>query len=68
MNSSHKAKMLVLEPWAEVYEIPAGKTFDVIADAEQEGSFEVEVGEAEITVYLWSSATARLYCDGSELI
>ena len=48
-------------------EMPAGATFAVIAEAEQQGSFEVEHGEDKITVWAWPSAVVRLYCGGEEI-
>jgi hypothetical protein len=57
----------MVEPWAEDYETPAGKTFELFARAEQEGSFEIEFGDDEITVYLWSGSTVKIFCEGEEL-
>ena len=66
-NSSHKAKKLFLEPWAEEFEMASGKTFDFVAEAEQEGNFEIEFGDSEIGVFAWSTSTVKVFCDGKEL-
>ncbi|HVE55582.1 MAG TPA: hypothetical protein VNB22_02065 [Pyrinomonadaceae bacterium] len=66
-NTSQKAKTLFLEPWGEDYIMPSGKTFEFFAKAEREGNFEIEFSDNEITVYLWSGATVKVFCDGEEL-
>jgi len=40
--------------------MPSGATFVVIAEAEQLGSFEVEHGDAAITVWAWPSAVVKV--------
>jgi hypothetical protein len=59
--------MFHLEPWGEQMEMLAGATFTVTAEAEQQGSFEVEYGENEITLWAWPSAVVRMYCGGEEI-
>jgi hypothetical protein len=59
--------MFHLEPWGEQLEMPSGATFTVTAEAEQQGSFEVEHGENEITLWTWPSAIVRIYCGGEEI-
>ncbi len=59
--------MFHLEPWGEQIEMPAGDTFAVSAEAEQQGSFEVEHSENEITLWAWPSAVARIYRGGVEI-
>ena len=59
--------MFQLEPWGEQVEMPAGATFTVMAEAEQQGSFEVECGEGEVTVWAWPSAVVKLFCGGEEI-
>jgi hypothetical protein len=44
-----------------------GSTFNIVAESEQEGSFEVECGEDEIIVWAWPSAIVKVFCDGKEL-
>ena len=66
-NSSDATVMLHLEPWGEQIEMAAGATFVVAAEAEQPGSFEVELGEGKIIVWAWSSAVVKLFSDGEEI-
>jgi hypothetical protein len=66
-NSSPETKTLILEPWAEEFEMLSGKTFEFFGKAEQEGSFEVEFIADKIIVFLWSGATVRVFCEGEEL-
>jgi hypothetical protein len=66
-NASRREVMFHLEPWGEQMRMPPGETFTVFAEAEEEGSFEVEYGEGEIIVWAWSSAIAKVFCNGEEL-
>jgi hypothetical protein len=59
--------MFHLEPWGEQIEMPAGATFTVTAEAEQQGSFEVEHGADEITLWAWPSAIVKVFCGGDEI-
>jgi hypothetical protein len=44
-----------------------GATYVVAAEAEQPGSFEVELGKGKIIVWAWSSAVVKLFSDGEEI-
>jgi hypothetical protein len=66
-NSSTRPKKIYLEPWAEEFEMSSGKTFELFAKAEEEGNFEVEFNDDNITVYLWPGSTVKVYCEGEEL-
>jgi hypothetical protein len=66
-NASGEEVIFHLEPWGEQIRMPPGETFTVSAEAEMEGSFEVEDGKGEIIVWAWSSAIAKVFCDGKEL-
>jgi hypothetical protein len=59
-NASERKVIFHLEPWGEEVEMPSGATFVVVAEAEQLGSFEVEHGDAVITVWAWPSAVAKV--------
>ena len=41
-NSSDKSIKLILEPWADEYDVPAGMTVDISASSPNEASIEVE--------------------------
>ena len=64
-NASGRPLTFNLEPWGEQIEMPTGATFTVTAEAEQQGSFEVEHGEDEITVWAWASAVIKV-CRGND--
>ena len=66
-NASGREIIFHLEPWGNQIRMPPSETFSVSAEAEEEGSFEVEYGEGEIIVWAWSSAIAKLFCNGKEL-
>jgi hypothetical protein len=66
-NSSEGTVIFHLEPWGEQIEMPPGAKFVIAAEAEQKGSFEVEHGENEITLWAWPSAVVRVFCEGEEI-
>jgi hypothetical protein len=66
-NASGRTLTFNLEPWGEQTEMPAGATFTVTAEAGQQGSFEVEHDEDEITLWVWPGAVVKVFCGGDEL-
>ena len=66
-NTSARTITFHLEPWGEQIAMPSGSTFKIIAESEQEGSFEVEDGEAEMIIWAWPGAVAKVFCDGKEV-
>lgn len=66
-NSAQDSKLLILEPWAEEFEILSGETFEFIGEGEKEGQFEVEFNEDAIIVFSWDSSTVRIICNGEEI-
>jgi hypothetical protein len=66
-NSSGRTVVFQLEPWGEQIEMPIGATFVVVAEAEQPGSFEVEHGDAAITVWAWPSAVVKVLSGDNEI-
>src|SRR5215213_8218435 len=66
-NARGSILMFNLEPWGEQIEMPSGATFNVTAEAEQQGSFEIEHGENEITLWAWPSAVVKVFCEGDEI-
>ena len=59
--------MFRLEPWGEEFEMPLRATFVVVAEAEQLGSFEVEHGDAAITIWAWPSAIVKVLSQDEEI-
>ena len=66
-NSTQKSKIVILEPWGEEIQMPPKKTFELIAFASQEGNFEIDFGEDEITAFLWAGSTVIVFCEGKEM-
>ncbi len=66
-NASAREIIFNLEPWGEQIKMPTGFTFNIVAESEQEGSFEVEYGEGEIIVWARPSAVVKVFCDGKEI-
>src|SRR4051812_32779998 len=66
-NASGKTRTFHLEPWGEQIEMRSGATFTVTAEAERQGSFEVEHGEDGITVWAWPSAVVKIFQGDEEI-
>jgi len=68
LENSQSAEIgFCLEPWAEVFAMPPGATFEITAAGRGDGKLHVTFAEGGITLYVWSGATARVFCDGVEL-
>ena len=66
-NSSEGTLIFHLEPWGEQIEMSPGARFIIAAEAELQGSFEVEHGESEIILWAWPSAVVKVFCEGKEI-
>lgn len=66
-NSSGRQLAFHLEPWGEQIEMQSGATFSVLAEAEVEGTFEIEHLEDEIIVWAWPTAVVKVFCAGEEV-
>lgn len=53
-NRSKQILRLILEPWAEEYEIPAGMVVEISAHAHPEKQIEVGYDGENIIVYGWA--------------
>lgn len=65
-NSSDKTIKLILEPWAEEYEVLAGMTVEIVTSEPKEKEIEVEYEGADIIIYGWSDNMSVL-SQGEEL-
>jgi len=67
-NSGDADVEFVLEPWGEVYRMPAGATFDVSGEGPSSGDkIEVEYTPTRITLWRWTGATLQVSYDGEAL-
>ena len=66
-NESGVPQVFHLEPWGEQIEMAPGVTFVLVAEANRQGSFEVEHGEKEIIVWAWPTASVKIFCEGTEI-
>jgi hypothetical protein len=67
-NSGERDVEFVLEPWGEIYRMPAGATFEVSAEGPAgPDTLEVEHSPGRITVWGWAESTVALSHEGREL-
>jgi hypothetical protein len=66
-NSSAKPVVFHLEPWGEQIQMAPGTTFTVEAEADQDGSLEVEHLEGEIIVWAWPTAVVKVFKGNKEI-
>lgn len=66
-NSAGKRRRFHLEPWGDQIEMADGATFILRAEANQQGSFEVEYSEDEIIVWAWPSASVKIFLGETEI-
>ena len=71
-NSTQFKRMIVLEPWAEIFKLLPKQSLEFVAQSEYEGDFEIDFdGEYEgveyITIYAWSGCTVKVLFEGENL-
>jgi hypothetical protein len=67
-NSSLSARSLHLEPWGEVFEIPASGEFEVSARGPDiNDTLEVEIGSEGITIHGWPGSVVNVIDHGTAL-
>lgn len=60
-NSSHKALLLVLEPWAEEHLLASGECVEVVGRGGAENSaFELEQLDDRLIIYAWPGSIADI--------
>ena len=60
-------RLVVLEPWASEFPMPAGAIFEVVACGPAGDTLEAEFEEERIVVYAWPGSLAQVYYDGVEI-
>ena len=56
-NHSSDVMPIVLEPWGEIFEVPAQSVIEIISDQENdEDSLEIDYEKAAIIVNAWSES------------
>lgn len=66
-NPHEQETILVLEPWGETYTMPAGASFDVIAEGPASDTLEITSNDAVIVVWGWPGSVIRLFHGDIEL-
>ena len=65
-NTSGNSIKLILEPWAEEYEIENGMKIEIHASDPNDSSIEIEYEKENIIVYGWADSMTVL-CEGKKL-
>ena len=65
-NDGESPLEFVLEPWGEIYELPAGESFEIVAHGPP-GGFEVTHQAGRIVVWGWTGTTVDLLRDNVEI-
>ena len=66
-NSQASPVRLVVEPWGEVFTIPAGATWELRGEGPAGDCLEVEFGDEEITVWGWTGSMVSILSEGREV-
>jgi hypothetical protein len=59
-NSQARSRVLVLEPWADEIELPAGETFTLVSEGDPAFPMEFELLEDRVVIYAFDSAGATM--------
>ncbi len=57
---------LILEPWAEEFDVGAGVTVSIDIVFEGLGNIETEVNEKYFMIWLWAGCRAKIFLDGED--
>jgi hypothetical protein len=63
-NSSSASRNLRVEPWGDEVSIPAGVTFDIVAQGPPGDCLEIESGDDDLVVYGWPGSTIAVFHSG----
>jgi hypothetical protein len=69
VNRRDATFVLVIEPWANEYPFPPGKTYELVVEGDVKKPFEVEWYEDRVVVYSIDTkgAMVRIFEDGREI-
>ncbi len=57
----------VMEPWGDIFEMPPGKTYQVIAEGPKFGKLEKRISARRVTVYGWPGSSLKVMSDGVDI-
>ena len=66
-NRSNGPLTLHLEPWGEQFSMPVSSTFQVKAEATEQGEMEIQYEEHAILVWGWTGSILTVLLNGKEL-
>jgi hypothetical protein len=67
-NLRDKEVTFHLEPWGDQIPMPAGCTFQIIAEARDQGEFEIQYEEDNTIIWGWSGSILTVYCNGQAIL
>ena len=65
-NKNDTSILVVLEPWAEEFEVPPGSVLAIKITHAREGMLDTEYSPQQITVWLWGGCRAGVFLDGKD--
>ncbi len=66
-NSEADRLVVVVEPWAEEYDIPGGATIQLRFHGPSVGFPELEYADRKLTIYGWPGSSFSVFRDGVEI-
>ena len=63
-NSGFTDLSVIIEPWAEEFNLEPGSKLILKAISDEEGRFEIEVSLGDLSIWLWSGCRAEVALDG----
>jgi hypothetical protein len=66
-NSETDMLIVVVEPWAEEYQVSQGTTIQLRFRGPDEGFPELEHSRKRLTVYGWPGSTFSVFCENVEI-
>ena len=66
-NLRNKEITFYLEPWGEQISMSTRATFQIVAEAKQQGEVEIQYAEDGIVVWGWAGSVLNVFCNGEAL-
>ena len=66
-NKSNRPLTFHLEPWGQQFSMPVGSTFQVKAEATEQGEMEIQYEEHAILVWGWTGSILTVFLNGKDL-
>lgn len=66
INKNTNSIIVILEPWAEEFTLPAESKISIVIDSGGEGVLETEINPKYFIIWLWAGCRAQVSINGED--